>query len=620
MSTPSSTDQHLVRLLNGLSSPYAARRKDDAKTAGRLTYSSEDLVKALQQLAAADTDSGVRQAALTALQAPVHQPVVERLKTQQPAPMPIAPVATPSSGSSTPPAPLAPSEIEITSVLTPATLRQWLAWTQLPPARPASPGEVQLLLKSIKDGSLDDRLEAVDQLRAIKPREAIPDLLKMTGGGLFADRERRVAAIVALGAIGDPVVVPDLMHMKMLMDAEETAICCALAQIGSAAAIPHLKSRIFFPDLSQRAFSAVGLCRTGQVEAVAILIERLPREGGLMVDAAKRLDGVHDRVSVGPFLVKFSGPSAATWLHRSLLVGRVGGAALGTVFARQAVYKNSFGLVNWQLDVATADSAPADMGKMWLYHLWWSALAYLTELCGLDPLLVYRKTGKTSTHRLLVELVALSSRPDDANVHQALATSSTVKDYCERILAYEGWIRLARIGQAAARQRALAGLRDTDTRVRAAVAAVMLAQAAEVLAEEALVLSNDPSADVRSSMLLPVSQLAASGHGPAWDVLQQMASRDADKHVRETAAQISEIIAPDLLMSALADDREEDKLRDDPAPNADRPVSIAAAPKQNQPDQITPALVRTTIYCMKCGTQNAATHKFCLKCGQPLGK
>jgi hypothetical protein len=277
-------------------------------------------------------------------------------------------------------------------------------------------------------------------------------------------------------------------------------------------------------------------------------------------------------------------------------------------------------LVNWQLDVAAADNAPADMGKMWLYHLWWAALAYLTERCGLDPLLAYRKTGKTSTHRLLVELVALTSRPDDANVHQAFAASSNVKDYCERILAYEGWIRLARMGQAAARQHALAGLRDTDTRVRAAVGAAMLAQAAEVLAAEALALSNDPSADVRSSMLLPVSQLAASGHGPAWDVLQQMANRDADKHVRETAAQISEIIASDLLVSALARDMEEDKLQYDPAPNADQPVSIAPAPKLNQPDQVSPAPARTTIYCMKCGAPNALANKFCLKCGQPLAR
>lgn len=39
--------------------------------------------------------------------------------------------------------------------------------------------------KSIKDGSLDDRLQAIDQLREIKPREAIPELLKIAGAKFF---------------------------------------------------------------------------------------------------------------------------------------------------------------------------------------------------------------------------------------------------------------------------------------------------------------------------------------------------------------------------------------------------------------------------------------------------
>jgi hypothetical protein len=121
-------------------------------------------------------------------------------------------------------------------------------------------------------------------------------------------------------------------------------------------------------------------------------------------------------------------------------------------------------------------------------------------------------------------------------------------------------------------------------------------------------------------MLLPLGMLAASGHGPAWDALQQLSNRDSDKHIRETAARISEIIAPDLLLSALVSEVQEDKRPIEPVPNADLPVPIASATKQSQSDQMPPIPARSIIYCMKCGAPNAAANKFCLKCGQPLAR
>jgi len=434
---------------------------------------------------------------------------------------------------------------EISATLSPATVTQWYAWTQQPASRPASSDKVRQWLKIIKGGPTEDRLEAVERFRASKPREAVPELLKLSGG-LTSDPEQRMAAIMALGAIGDASAVSGLLHLKWVTGSLDTAVCCALAQIGNVAAVPYWKDKLTIqPDFAMRAFAAAGLGRSGQPEAISILVERLPQVGGALTDAARLLDGnLHGDVKAGPFLLRATGSGTATWMHRGVFFSRVASAAIGAAMARKTLLKNSCALVDWHLDLSAVMSAPADIGKMWLFHLWLSVLSHLAAQCGIDVLLDSRAKCKSSAQKLIVEIAALRTRPDGANALAALEHSLQAKDYCERILAYEGWIMLARAGQPAAIQRVSAGLKDSDTRVRTAVGSAIVLDAMDELLPDALALAQDASTDVRASMLLPIARLASLGHEGALSAIEQLAQQDADKEVREMAITIRGRLSP----------------------------------------------------------------------------
>jgi hypothetical protein len=64
------SDEQIKKLLKGLESPYAIRRRDDAKSLSRVSQSNRAIVMGLLQVANSDSDSSVRDAARLSLTAP----------------------------------------------------------------------------------------------------------------------------------------------------------------------------------------------------------------------------------------------------------------------------------------------------------------------------------------------------------------------------------------------------------------------------------------------------------------------------------------------------------------------------------------------------------------------
>jgi hypothetical protein len=76
------SDEQIKKLLKGLESPYAIRRRDDAKSLSRVSQSNRAIVMGLLQVANSDSDSSVRDAARLSLTAPVHQSIIKEMDTE----------------------------------------------------------------------------------------------------------------------------------------------------------------------------------------------------------------------------------------------------------------------------------------------------------------------------------------------------------------------------------------------------------------------------------------------------------------------------------------------------------------------------------------------------------
>ncbi|MBL8715855.1 MAG: HEAT repeat domain-containing protein [Myxococcales bacterium] len=129
--------------------------------------------------------------------------------------------------------------------------------------------------------------EACAELAAGDPLPpAIADRLARLAGDTAVGQELRLAAATALGDSGDARGAPVLLAVvdgSMKTDERRTFIALELCgELGLRAAIPTLRAAVFglrarFGDPSRRTTALLALCRLGDEEAIAVVLDEIER-------------------------------------------------------------------------------------------------------------------------------------------------------------------------------------------------------------------------------------------------------------------------------------------------------------------------------------------------------
>jgi hypothetical protein len=84
-------------------------------------------------------------------------------------------------------------------------------WKNLAPREKAAAEE--RMLKQLSSDNQGERISAINALADMRSKKAVPDLLKIAAERVEKDNRDRWMAVRALGIIGDPSAVPDLVHL-----------------------------------------------------------------------------------------------------------------------------------------------------------------------------------------------------------------------------------------------------------------------------------------------------------------------------------------------------------------------------------------------------------------------
>jgi len=138
----------------------------------------------------------------------------------------------------------------------------------------------EALLKKLDDPSLMVCFAAASGLGEVRERRAVPKLLAMAQGPVASITnwffDPRLAAVMALGRIGDPLAVP-VLEKLLETPGQHTAVCEALANLGESAANPLLADALRATNETAQFQALNALSQVGTKETLAALREYLGR-------------------------------------------------------------------------------------------------------------------------------------------------------------------------------------------------------------------------------------------------------------------------------------------------------------------------------------------------------
>ncbi len=421
-----------------------------------------------------------------------------------------------------------------------------------------SDAEIRQLLLHIARGSEDEMEIAFETIVRRKPAEAVPGLLAIAKGKRVKDDERKVIAILALSEIGGPDAVRGLMNLKWTDEIEDVAICYALGTIGDPGAINFLAKQTVNGFFSAKAYAMVALALIGHPAAIQPLVLESKREfaNAAYFDTAENL---------------LQG-SSSFWISMA-------GAVLEAHQLSTWSARNASLMTDPDIPLDVVMKSPGNVRRMWSFHLRLAVLTGLLLENGPDALTACQPKAKATIQQLMIALPMLTLFPPEERWIAALEKSTRARQPSERLLAYEGYIRLSKTStETRILQGVERGLKDKDKNNRTAVAASIIYQRAEKFYPHAFAFARHRAANIRGSMIWPIIWLAASGHNEARQIMQQYRT---DKHhlIRETAIKLWQ---------------EAEKLN--------LPIHPASAKR----------------LCSSCQREVRADAKFCNHCGQPL--
>lgn len=443
----------------------------------------------------------------------------------------------------------------------PAGMDQWLAW--------------------IASGSDEEVKQALEQFEQYRPATAVPDLLQ-TLFNKKLNEDNRLAALLALGAVGHASAVPQLLaQQKNLPYNFHPALCHVMTVIDDPRAVPYLQEKAKNGLYVTRALALFGLGSIGSPDAIP----------GLVEDAKAELNRLYMEDDDNP-------------LQNSSSFGlMLLGAAVSAWQQDKWATRNATLMTNPYITLEQVVDAPGEVQRMWLLHLRESVLTHLVRLHGPSPLLACRSHAKQSVQRLMIALPMLTLNDATDEYINDLIASTKSRSMAERLLAYEQFIYLtAQTGSRHFHEWALRGLQDKDKKLRSAVAAAIIFYEAASLTPHALELARAKSADVRGSMVMPVVYGAVAGDASAHAVVQELL-QDKDRNVRDYTEKLWKLGQAAPVINA----------------GQSIPTPVPPAPIPTPESIITPAEPSTSPrFCMYCGQPLRPGARFCASCGKQL--
>ncbi len=462
-----------------------------------------------------------------------------------------------------------------------------------PAASDYRPDGLPQWLEWIARGNDAQMEQALHQFEAHRPATAVPDLLQILTNRKIKE-DNRHAALTALGIIGHPSAVPELLaqYKSLPIDLQKT-LCVIMAEIADVRAVPFLLERSRDDFYEYRAAALFGIARVESPVAFS----------GLVQDSKTELTKVYTDDNSNPL----QDSSSFGW---AML-----GAAISIWETDKWATRNATLMTNPYIPLDAVIEAPGEVRRLWLLHLRRTVLLHLVTVCGKEGLLACWPQAKQPIQRLMIAITMLSLYgPTDEYVN-CLIESTKSRYMAERLLAYEEFIRLTAVtGNHTFHDWAQRGLQDKHKLLRGAVAAAILYSDVTSLMPQALEFARSKTADVRGSMVMPVVYAAVEGNASAHAVVQELL-QDRDRYVRDYTASVWK------LGQAILAESTPPLLPPSPVIKAVQPVPTPVPPAQTPISAHITAPPRSSTspsFCMYCGQALRPSARFCAKCGQQI--
>lgn len=376
------------------------------------------------------------------------------------------------------------------------------------------------IVEALTKGNGDQISWAVDILLKHHPKQAISPLLQIASGKSTKDESRRNTAIWLLGMMGDRSIAQELLKIKQSnIGSLDYQSIIALGDIGDPIAVSELLSDQKSLDIIKKSLALQALAKIGDPSVMEKIV------------MATGTDLFIDEVSDGPRIGQgwFGSVISLIKMESNVQAYKRKTVRYMPLVVNQAI----------TLDMIIGMDMPAEIKKAWTYRLRMWVVANICNYSNSFPLLAQAwPRANNRTKQLLIALPGMlldEQRKDGWKRH--VIEASQRGNRIEKVIAYDAFARLGEYELAAP------GLQDNDPAVAIATAASIFSFFAEPLFPSALRLASSTSVDIRCGLSPSVMALSIVYEDPRAIQVANALLTDTNDEVKDVAKYFQEYFA-----------------------------------------------------------------------------